>query len=341
MKRRRRFVAAIDLRQAPEARGMALLRIALAPIAYLEQNARAAQYESGIFVWVIGALVAYGLVTLWMSFVPGLAQRWPVLFALLDLVFAALLVHASGGIVSPLKFAFYVLPIGAALRLSPRLTAMWAVLSVIAYLAVTVRDPHTHLDRDADILFDDSLTLLWVSGAAIMLSALVGQRQRALGALAATRRALVQQTLDAEARERRRLAEVLHDDAIQNVLLARQELGDVERGVPGAAERTRAALDATSEQLRHEVFSMHPLGLERIGLGAVLRDLAETAGKRGGFEATVDVDPAAERCEAQELIGVTARELLGNVAKHAGASRVGVRVAATDGRIDLTVTDDG
>jgi two-component system NarL family sensor kinase len=225
--------------------------------------------------------------------------------------------------------------------MSPRLTATWAGLAVLAYLAVTVRHPETRLPGDYDLIIEDSLSLLWVGGAAVMLSVLVGRRQAALVELAATRRALAQQALDAEARERRRLAEELHDHAIQNLLLARQEIPDIARGVPGAEQRARDALDATSRQLRQEVFSMHPLGLESAGLGAVLQDLADDAARRGGFTVTVTVEPQAQRGGPQDLIASAARELLINAARHARATHVAVRVTTTGEAMELEVQDDG
>jgi two-component system NarL family sensor kinase len=328
------------LRASGEARGIALLRLALVPLAIITE-ASYTDLGTDLFPWVVGALAVYAVLSLAVTFTEDAGARLPVLLALLDLVMVSLLVYTTGGPRSPLKFTFYVLPMGAALRLSPRLTASWAGLSVLAYLAVTVRNPVTTLPGDLDVLLDDSLALLWVSGAAVMLSALVGRRQQALVEFADMRRVLVQQALDAEAREQRRLAEALHDHAIQNVLLARQELTDVVRGVPGAEERARAALEETDRQLRHEVFSMHPLGLERAGLAAVLGDLAENAGRRGGFSADVQVDAGADGRGPQDLIAATARELLTNVAKHARATHVTVRLSVADGALGLRVTDDG
>ena len=326
---------------ASEARGLALLRLALVPIAILGDASNSPGVNSDVFPWVLGALAIYAALSLAVTFTDIADDRIPAVQALLDLVFVSLLVYSSGGARSPLKFTFYVLPIGAALRLSPKLTATWAGLSVLAYLAVTLRHPETSLPADYDLLAGDSLSLLWVGAAAVMLSVLVGRRQRSLAALAATRRALVQQALDAEARERRRLAEELHDHAIQNVLLARHEITDVVRGVPGAEQRARDALDETNRQLRLEVFRMHPLGLERAGLAAVLQDLADDAAWRGRFTATVTVAPEAVHGGPQDLIVSTARELLTNASKHAGAAHVAVHVAATAQALELTVEDDG
>lgn len=324
-----------------EARGIALLRLALVPVALLAVASNEPSTTTAGYAWVMGVLGCYGAATLALTFTAPAEPRLTAAMAVLDLVLVALLVHSSGGPASPLKFTFYVLPIGAALRLSPRLTGAWSALAVLAYLAVTLPDPATSFPGDWDLLTSDSLSLIWVSAAAVMLSILVGGRQAAISALAATRRNLVQQALDVEAAERRRLAEELHDHAIQNVLLARHELADVARGVPGAEQRARAALDQTDEQLRREVFQMHPLGLERAGLTAVLQALAETAARRGSFTVTVEVDPAVEHRGAQELLVSSARELLANAAKHAEAATVSVTVHERDGAVELCVTDDG
>jgi two-component system, NarL family, sensor kinase len=337
---RLRRTGAVRAGQTNEVRGIAVLRLALVPIALLTQSSHS-DLSSDLFPWVIAAFAVYATGSLLIAFVSPRAPRLSLVPALIDLCFVALLVAVTGGEYSSLRFAFYVLPIAAALRLSPKLTASWAALSVIAYLAVTLPHPDTILPEDLGSLIEDSLSLLWVASAAVMLSAMVGRRQRAVVEFAEMRRELVQQALDAEANQQRRLAEALHDHAVQNVLLARQELTDVVRGVPGAQERARAALDETDRQLRHEIFALHPLGLKQAGLGAVLDSLAEDAGHRGGFDATVRVSPRAERSGHHDLIIATVRELLTNVAKHAHAQRVDVDLRRKGQTLQLTVTDDG
>lgn len=329
-------------REPAEARGIAFLRLALVPVALLSAGAEEAGRTTGAFPWAMAGLAAYATGSLAAAMLGRGDRRTITAQALADLAFAALLVYTSGGPRSSLTYIFYVLPIAAALRLSPALTATWSGLAIVAFLAVTVGHPETNLPGDWDLLAAETLSLAWVSSAAVMLSVLAGRRQRALAELAGTRRALVRQALDAEAGERRRLAEELHDHAIQNVLLARQEVTDLARGVPGAEQRLRSALDETDRQLRREVFEMHPLGLEQAGLTPVLESLASAAAQRGGFSAQVTVDPAVERAGAAELLVSSARELLANAARHAHASRVTVSVAPTGGEaIELQVADDG
>ena len=257
---------------APDAaatnRGIALLRLAIIPLALILEGG-----DDADLVVVLCLFAAYAMTMLVLSVrsrqrLPGTAQ------AIADLAWIAALVWVSGGADSPLRFAFYVMPVAAAVRLSPPVTTLWLGLALAAYLIVAVPHPRTDLSDDVDLIVEQSLALLWVGAGAVMLSAYIGRRERGLAALAEARRQLVRQALDAEARERRRLAEALHDQAIQNVLVARQELGDAARGVPGAVERAREALDRTSAQLRDEVLAMHPLGLERAGLAAALRSYA-------------------------------------------------------------------
>ena len=325
---------------APDAaatnRGIALLRLAIVPLALILPGPggmdAAFNVVVALFTAYAGALLALSVRS--RQRLPGTPQ------AIADLAWIAALVWVTGGADSPLRFAFYVMPIAAAVRLSPPVTTLWLGLALAAYLLVAVPHPRTDLSDDVDQIVEQSLALLWVGAGAVMLSAYIARRERSLAALAEARRTLVRQALDAEARERRRLAEALHDEAIQNVLVARQEVGDAVRGVPGAADRARDALDRTSEQLRDEVLAMHPLGLERAGLAAALRSYADAAAARGGFRAEVAVEEGAGGVH-EELLLATARELLANAARHAGASRVAVIVAAEPGAVRLTVADDG
>ncbi len=322
------------------ARGTAVLRVCLLPIALVGLPTSRYDPALDVFPYVLGAFAVFAFAMLLAAFRPGIPTPSPLVLALADLILVALVVYASGGVRSPLRFAFYAMPIIAALRLSLRLTAGWTGLALGAYLAVTIPHANERLPGDTDLIFDEALSLAWVGAAAMMLSALLGQRDRRLAELAASRRQLVQEALQSEARERRRLAQALHDESLQNVLLARQEVTDVERSVPGAADRLRQALDATQRQLRSEAFSMHPVGLESAGVASVLQHLADEAGRRGGFEASVHVSPTAEHVRS-DLVLAAARELLGNVAKHAGASHVTVALEASANTLELRVGDDG
>lgn len=168
----------------------------------------------------------------------------------------------------------------------------------------------------------------------------LSERSRRVAELAEGRGRLVAQALDAEDRERRALAEALHDEAIQNLLAAGHDLEDAAEGSEDGLGRARFAISLTVRQLREAVFELHPAVLRHAGLAAALRAVAAQQGRRGGFEARVEVDESATGI-ADSLVYSLAREQLVNAAKHAAATRVRVTLARRGEQIGLEVADDG
>jgi two-component system, NarL family, sensor kinase len=289
---------------------------------------------------VLAATAVYVLTAFVASFsrrgraVPG------VVYAVLDLGFICALAYTSGGPFSQLRYAFFFLPVGAAFLLRPGLTALASLAVVAAYVAVSVTHPATKHGEDFEFILTQALYVTWIGLAAVVLSGILTRRAEQIDQLAALRGRLVAESLDAEDRERRRLAEVLHDEAIQNLLATRQELREVERGDVASLERARVGLDRTVEQLRGTVFELHPYLLERAGLSAALEAVAEEQSRRGKFHARVRVAPDVPGAHDQLVLSV-ARELLVNAAKHASADEVTVAVAPANGELVLEVADDG
>ncbi len=141
--------------------------------------------------------------------------------------------------------------------------------------------------------------------------------------LAEVRGRLVMETVAAEERERKRLAEALHDGAMQNVVTAGFDLdalmaGDDDRD----GERVRRARKAIADalrQLRSTVQDLHPIVLEAAGLTVAIERL----------------------CAEHDERSKAARELVGNAVRHAKASQIEVAVGLQDGQLALTVADDG
>jgi two-component system NarL family sensor kinase len=229
----------------------------------------------------------------------------------------------------------------AAARLQPRLTAGWALGAIAAFVALSVVHPTAGEGEATERMVSQVFYLAWIGAAAVLVSAVLHRRDAAIARLATQRERLAAQALAAEQRERRRLAELLHDESVQTLSLARQELADYHRtGREAAYERARGAMDETISQLRGEIFELHPYVLDHAGLPAALRAIADRCAERLGAEITVAVDDAAAG-RHDELIVVLARELLTNAAKHSGARHVVVTVAADHEQIELEVRDDG
>jgi two-component system NarL family sensor kinase len=317
---------------------MPLFFAAEALVDHPEQNA-------GPFGVLLAVAALYALVAL-VAELRGRRLAAPWALAAIDLVLISALVATSGGPFSQLRYAFFLLPIGAALLLGPRATVAASLAIVVAYtaIALTYPDPGSVRSDAAGFEVTQVLFLAWMGAAATLLSALLARRAREIGALAderselaESRRRLVTQALDAEDMARRRLAEALHDEALQNLLAARQELG---AGDGAQLELVAEGLDQTVVQLREAVFDLHPYLLEQSGLCAALRAVAERAGRRGGFAVHVDVDDDAPGAHEQLLFSI-GRELIVNVEKHAGASKLWIAVRRRRDAVELTVSDDG
>jgi two-component system NarL family sensor kinase len=322
-------------------RWLALIRLAALPVVFAgERLVEHPKLAGDPFDAVLAATAVYALLAFGASFtrrgrsVPG------VVWAVLDLGFICALAYASGGPFSEVRYAFFVLPVGAAFLLRPMLTALASVAVVLAYIVVSLPHPATRQGADLDFVITQALYVAWVGLAAVVLSVILTRRGDRIDQLAALRGHLVAEALDAEDRERRRLAEALHDDAIQNLLAARQELREAERGDTDGVKRARNVVDLTVNQLRGAVFELHPYLLEQAGLPAALEAVAEEQGRRGRFHSRVRVGPDATG-EHDQLVLSLARELLVNAAKHSGAEEVTVALARTDGQLMLEVADNG
>ncbi len=150
---------------------------------------------------------------------------------------------------------------------------------------------------------------------------------------------LAAQVMQADERARREIAQNLHDQALQTLLAANQELQEASPGRAGVI-RAHAVVEAALEELREAVAALHPVTLEEGGLETALAAVARRAQRLGGFEATVEVDPDLPSAR-DDLILAIARELLSNVASHAKAAQVEVRVRRLGAEVELTVSDDG
>jgi two-component system, NarL family, sensor kinase len=155
------------------------------------------------------------------------------------------------------------------------------------------------------------------------------------------RKQFVAQVMDAEDRARRRIAQLIHDDALQSLLAANQDLMEA---APGREQVTRAyeVVSSTIFQLREAMVTLHPVTLERGGLEQALAAVARQAERQGGnLEVSVEIDPGAVG-RNDELVLALSRELLANVSRHSQARTAQLTIRSNGKRsIDLEVSDDG
>jgi signal transduction histidine kinase len=209
--------------------------------------------------------------------------------------------------------------------LRPRVTALWSALTVASYVAVS------HSQPAVDVLVG-ALFLVWAGIAVVALSALLARQ--------ADRIVSLRQALEGERRARERLAGVLHDESVQTLLVAGQELQDARRGEPGALDRAETAVRLTIARLREEITDQHPHVLDHAGLEPALEDLARRWSERSGIPVRTRIDQRATG-QHDGLIFSVAEALLANVGRQASARSVDIELGAAPGAISLRVSDDG
>jgi len=161
--------------------------------------------------------------------------------------------------------------------------------------------------------------------------------------------ALAAELTNAEERERRRLAQILHDHLQQFLVGARMRAAIVTRRTADPAVlREVSLLDDLLHQAIQESRSLtaqlSPPILYDAGLGPALEWLGRWIEEKYDLKVLVDIGLNAEpdRPEVRTLLFQGARELLLNVVKHSGAQRARLRLQASDsGVIQLSVRDQG
>jgi signal transduction histidine kinase len=177
----------------------------------------------------------------------------------------------------------------------------------------------------------------------------VAERTAALEHRARQLQKLTLELSEAEGRERRRLAEILHDDLQQVLAAVKFHLSLLSsRAKHDAAQQTiiaqidRMLLDAIqkSRNLSHE---LSPAVLHQGDLGETFTWLAEQMRAKHGLRIAVEaVGPVDTRSEAlKTFLYKAGQELLFNVVKHARTEEARVRVRRRSRYLCLSVSDRG
>lgn len=318
----------------------ALLRLALVGAILVGERLRTGAPPTGAaFDLVLAAAAVYALGSVAVPARRSATAPW-WLWAALDIGLLGLLAYESGGATSDLRWLLLPAVLGAALADGPRRTAGRGLMALVAYGAVALAgsDPPGHIGPE--LVLSHALYIAWASVAGIAIAARVERKARQVRELAASRGRLVAQALDAEDRERRRLGEALHDDALQNLLAVRQDLEEAEAGDTAHIERSRAALERTVAQLREAAFVLQSPVLQHLDVHHALDALAAQQARRGGFDVKVTVQDEAMGIDDQLMLSLS-RELLVNAARHAGAKTVSVDLRRDASSLELEVRDDG
>lgn len=151
----------------------------------------------------------------------------------------------------------------------------------------------------------------------------------------------------AEQRERKRLAQVLHDHIqqllvgakIRLAILGRMETRELQRAAKDVDELLNQAIDAS----RSLTAELSPPILHEAGLAAALDWLASWMKDQHGLVVKVSIDAQANpgQEDVSVLLFQSVRELLFNVVKHAQVKTARLEMSRRGDRLEVVVSDEG
>jgi len=149
--------------------------------------------------------------------------------------------------------------------------------------------------------------------------------------------------------ERRRIAREIHDGLGQELAAAKMILDgilakDSSPRIRQASGDASQLVDRAIQQVRTISHLLHPPLLDEVGLVSALRWYLEGLSERSGIDLRLEIAPpdlSRLKPELETAIFRIIQEALTNMFRHSGARNGSIRLTENDGRITVTVRDDG
>jgi two-component system, NarL family, sensor kinase len=208
---------------------------------------------------------------------------------------------------------------------------------LVGVLNVHTVDRREFTDRDVELLL--------VIGRLIAGAMHQARLHRQLVARERAHENFVEQVIEAQEIERRRLAGDIHDGISQRLITlsyrldaARRAVGDHPAIVAEQLEKARELVELTLQEARAAIGGLRPPVLDDLGLAGGLASLA-----RSIPQIDLEVELADKRLPDHIELALyrIAQECLQNVVKHARATRARLTFAVDDDTARLEIVDDG
>jgi signal transduction histidine kinase len=156
--------------------------------------------------------------------------------------------------------------------------------------------------------------------------------------------------IEAEERERMRIARDLHDGIGQTLSAARINLSGLESRLdikdPEIKELLKNSLDLVDDsvkEVRSVSHNMMPNSLFKAGLAAAVREFINKLSAIDNLKIELEVSGLNERLEpsTETVLFRVLQEVVSNIIRHAGASRISIQLIKHENEITLMVEDNG
>lgn len=161
---------------------------------------------------------------------------------------------------------------------------------------------------------------------------------------------LTSKLIKAQEDERQRIARELHDDFSQRMAALVFDVASLEQQPPllpesigKALKPVREQLERLSDDLHNLAYKLHPSLLQHAGLQPAVEDQIREVTKRTGLSVLLKANrvPGSLPMDHSTCLFRVLQESLQNVARHACATEVTVRLSGSSNGVGLSVTDNG
>lgn len=161
---------------------------------------------------------------------------------------------------------------------------------------------------------------------------------------------MLQEVVSAQEKERKRIAENLHDGlgsvlsaAKLQLKLMNEEKLSLSREQQQRYDAAFSLISHASEELRTISHAIMPASLAKLGLPAALENIIAGLGQATGMRFAFHAHDFGERPEESVELAIyhITMELVNNIVKHSGATEAVVQLVRHPGYINLTVEDNG
>ena len=176
------------------------------------------------------------------------------------------------------------------------------------------------------------------------------EKNKALQATEDSLHTLSARILQLQDQERRRIARDLHDITGQELAAVVMSLNQVANRVSESDSNVQQNLDEAislvrkiEDEIRTLSYVLHPPLLDEFGLRSALNWYAEGFSKRSGIEVSVDAARHLPRLSTEKETALfrVVQESLTNVLRHSNSSKAVIRLRLRDGKMRLSVEDEG
>lgn len=207
--------------------------------------------------------------------------------------------------------------------------------------AIKTLEQRTQKQRILAIGVITGLLLLAAIGWLAMNRRSLRNKQRAEQQLYQMQLNSYREVLEAENKERKRIAAELHDSLGQLLSAARMQVSMAD-GDNETLKKAGDVIDEAAREVRQISHNLMPASLQELGLSAALRQLVRMMSPTGQPVISLQLEAYSPQTEDREMaLYRMAQELLANSIRHGKAAHIVLKLEVSSKELQLSLSDDG